>query len=51
MLKLMALINNLMNLCNLRTMSVSVCVGLWLLIRVICEICGLNTYLVAAMPR
>jgi hypothetical protein len=32
-------------------MSVSVRVGLWLIIRVICEICGFNTYLVAALPR
>jgi hypothetical protein len=44
-------------------MSVSVCVGLWPIIRVIClpcemrslflwgEICGLNTYLFAARPR
>jgi hypothetical protein len=44
-------INYFNYLCNLWRMSVSVCVGLWLIIRVICEICGFNAYLVAALPR
>jgi hypothetical protein len=38
------------NLRNLPTMSVSVRVGLWPIIRVICEICGLKGFLVAALP-
>jgi len=44
-------INYFKNLCNLQTMSVSVCVGLWLIILVICVICGLKARLVAVLPH